>query len=69
MSDFNAEAYVEGMESLGYMVRAFDDRWYFGSGDGIRPSPQFLELQKAVNASDDNSEQVLAFLIKSGRTQ
>ena len=54
---FDPKAYVEGMESLGYLVRAFGDRWYWGRREGVRPSPQFLELQTAVNASDENSEQ------------
>ena len=67
MSDFDAKAYVEGMEQLGYTVRAIGDRWYWGSPNGISVSPQLHELQEAVNASDENSEQVLKFLVKSGR--
>jgi hypothetical protein len=54
--------------SLGYMVRAFEERWYWGGRAGVSPSPRLLELQKAVNASEENTKRVLSFLVKSGRT-
>jgi len=68
MPDFDAKAYVEAMEQLGYIVRAFGERWYWGGRAGVSPSPRLLELQKAVNTSEENRKRVLSFLLKSGRT-